>query len=129
MFDAAAPATGADRTTRALDAALTRPRPDAAVLTVAGEVDTLTAQRLEAGLARLLAQPGGVLGVDLTDVTFLASCGLALLVKAAVMASGSGRRLRLVVHGRPVLRPLQITGTDQLFDLHSTLELALAPAP
>lgn len=102
----------------ALDADLDLPRPGTAVLTVAGEVDTITASHLDVALGRLLDETADVLVADLTGITFLASSGLAVLIQAASRAEGTGRRLRLVAPGRQVRRPLEITGTDQLFDIY-----------
>jgi anti-sigma B factor antagonist len=111
----------------ALDTAVEQPQPGAAVLVAAGEVDTLTAPRLEAAVDELLGTRAEVLVADLSGVTFLASSGLAVLIRAAHLAAADGRRLRVVAEGRPVLRPLQITGTDELFDLHSDRAVALVP--
>ncbi len=88
-----------------------------ALLMVEGEIDTLTADELERGCEQLLAVPSDVLVIDLTDVTFLASSGLAVLIRAAHKAGE--RRLRLVAAARAVRRPLEVTGSDQLFDLYT----------
>lgn len=88
-----------------------------ALLCVEGEIDTLTADELERGMEQLLAAPSGVLVVDLSNVTFMASSGLAVLIRAAHQAGE--RRLRLVAAARAVRRPLEITGSDQLFDLYT----------
>jgi anti-sigma B factor antagonist len=127
VFDTAPPALG-DSGGTTIDTGLTRPGPGLALLTAAGEVDTLTAPRLEAAMDEFLdtGEPGLV--ADLTGITFLASSGLAVLIRAAHRAAADGRRLRLVTQGRPVLRPLQITATDELFDLHTDLDAALAAA-
>lgn len=116
MFDMI-PSTS-DDAQPALDADLDLPRPGAAVLTVAGDVDTITAPHFGVALGRLLDEPADVLVADLTGITFLASSGLAVLIQAASRAEGTGRRLRLVASGRQVRRPLEITGTDQLFDVY-----------
>lgn len=116
MFDMI-PSAG-DDAPPALDTDLDLPHPGTAVLTVAGEIDTITAPHLGVALGRLLDEPADVLVADLTGITFLASSGLAVLIQAAHRADGTGRRLRLVASGRQVRRPLEITGTDQLFDLH-----------
>lgn len=108
-----------------LDAVVERPRPDAAVLVAGGEVDTLTAPRLEAAVDELLGTDAAVLVVDLTGITFLASSGLAVLIRAAHLAAAHGRRLSLVATGRAVLRPLRITGTEELFDVHADRAAAL----
>ena len=104
---------------------ISHPRPDAALLAVNGELDTLTAPELDAALRELVAEPRRVLVVDLSGVTFLASSGLAVLIQAAHRAEDSDRALHLVVTARAVLRPLEITGSDQLFALHADLATAL----
>jgi anti-sigma B factor antagonist len=107
-----------------LDAALTRPYPDTAVLAVRGEIDTLTAPAFTAATEELLTASGEILVMDLTEVRFLASSGLAVLITAAHRAEDRGIRLRLVIASRAVRRPLEITGTAALFDLHSDPESA-----
>jgi anti-sigma B factor antagonist len=102
-----------------LDSTLTRPYPDTAVLAVRGEIDTLTAAAFTAATEELLTTSGEILVMDLTEVRFLASSGLAVLISAAHRAEDRGIRLRLVVTSRAVRRPLEITGTAALFDLHS----------
>jgi anti-sigma B factor antagonist len=102
-------------------------QPDArhALLVVEGEIDTLTAGSLERALTELLDDTSEVLVVDLSAVTFLASSGLAVLIRAAHQAGE--RRLRLVSTARAVLRPMEITGSDQLFDLYPDRATALSP--
>ena len=107
-----------------LDASLTRPFPDTAVLAVQGEIDTLTAPAFRAATDELLSASGDILVMDLTEVRFLASSGLAGLIKAAHRAEDRGIRLQLVITSRAVRRPLEITGTAALFDVHSDLESA-----
>ena len=121
-----------------LDPAMPRPTPAAgelgvtleqsgsgdALLMIAGEIDTLTADALERGCEQLLATRSGVLVIDLSNVTFLASSGLAVLIRAAHQAGE--RRLRLVTPTRTVRRPLEITGSDQLFDLYNDRGAAMA---
>jgi len=110
-----------------LDTVVSRPRPDTVLLEVDGEVDTLTAPRLQVGLdAALDAAGDAAVVVDLTSVTFLASSGLAVLIGGARRMSGNGRRLHLVAASRSVTRPLQVTGADALFDVHDDVADALA---
>jgi anti-sigma B factor antagonist len=102
-------------------------QPDArhALLVVEGEIDTLTAGSLERALTELLDDTAEVLVIDLAAVTFLASSGLAVLIRAAHQAGE--RRLRLVSAARAVRRPMEITGSDQLFDLYPDRAAALSP--
>nr|WP_239028918.1 STAS domain-containing protein [Pseudonocardia acidicola] len=108
---------------------LSRPRPDVVLLSVGGEVDTLTAPELAHGLTELLDTDAAATAVvDLGEVSFLASSGLAVLIRAAHRAEGQERRLHLVAGSRAVTRPLEVTGSDQLFDMHPALDDVLDPA-
>jgi anti-sigma B factor antagonist len=97
----------------------------ARVLHVVGEVDTLTAPVLRTRLDEHLAEVE-LLVLDLTDVTFLGSAGLAVLVAAKDEADRAGHRLRLVPGSRIVVRALEATGLLTLFDLADTAAEALA---
>ena len=115
-----------------LDTQVSRPRPGTVLLAVDGEIDTLTAARLQAGLNEALeaAQADGAdVVVDLSGVTFLASSGLAVLIGGARSLAELGGRLRLIAASRAVTRPLQVTGADALFDIHDDLAAALRAAP
>jgi anti-sigma B factor antagonist len=97
----------------------------ARVLHVVGEVDTLTAPVLRTRLDEHLAEVE-LLVLDLTDVTFLGSAGLAVLVGARDEADRVGHRLRLVPGSRIVVRALEATGLLTLFELADTAADALA---
>jgi anti-sigma B factor antagonist len=99
--------------------------PDVRVLHVVGELDTLTAPLLQ---ARLLEQQAQVnhLVLDLTEVAFLGSAGLAVLVGAKDDAENRGCRLLLVPGSRIVKRALEATGLLQLFTIADDVTEALA---
>jgi anti-sigma B factor antagonist len=111
-----------------IDVRIVRPAADRAVLSVRGEVDSLTTPQLEPALATLLDGSEQLLVIDLSEVTFLASSGLAALIRTAQRVEERGRRLRLVVANRAVRRPLEVTGSDQLFDLFGDLPSSLDTA-
>lgn len=103
----------------------------ALIVKVAGEIDVLTIDRFRAavstGFDRLPG--GGILVVDLTDVTFLGSPGLQALVDATRAASQRREPLRIVVDAtRPVIRPIKLTGLDDVLALFHTVEEALQAA-
>jgi anti-sigma B factor antagonist len=102
----------------------------ATVLTVAGEVDMLTAPRLQEAVDEALRDPAASdVVVDLTSVTFLGSHGLAALVTAARAAQQHREALRIVVdHQRPVIQPIRVTGLDGVLALYHRLDEALPPA-
>jgi anti-sigma B factor antagonist len=101
---------------------------DAVVVTVAGELDMLTTPRLRAAVSGALEEAKGApVVLDLTRVTFLGSPGLAALVEAVRQAERRGGPLRIVVdNARPVIRPIELTGLDDVLALYGTVDAALA---
>ncbi len=96
------------------------------VMRVGGELDLLTVPDLRTGMHAATATTSGPVVVDLTDVGFLSSTGLHLLISIHADLAAENRSLRLVTgEGRPVMRPLQITGLDQLMGLYPDLPTAL----
>lgn len=94
------------------------------VVAVTGEVDIATVTRLRERLFELAAS-GRTLVVDLDQVSFIDSAGLAALVGAARRADAHGASLQ-VVCTRPRTRQLfRLTGLDSRVPLASTLDGAL----
>lgn len=111
---------------------MVRDRAQALVVTVAGEIDRSTVERVrtavDAGLDQLHA--GAILIVDLTNVTFLESAGLQALVDVTETAQERSASLRIVVgHTRAVVRTIQLTGLTEVLPLFDTVEQALQPHP
>ncbi|OZM83449.1 STAS domain-containing protein [Pseudonocardia sp. MH-G8] len=96
----------------------------ARVMHVVGEIDTLTAPVLR---SRLDEQVSAVrlLVLDLSDVTFLGSAGLAVLVAAKDDADRRRHTLRLVPGSRIVTRALEATGLLGLFEIADGVPQAL----
>ncbi|MFL6124998.1 anti-sigma factor antagonist [Actinophytocola sp.] len=97
------------------------------VVTVAGEIDLDTVPVLHAAVTDAIRRTAGEeCIVDLTAVTFLGSAGLAALVDAANLAEARREPLRIVVDSnRPVIRPIVVTGLDDVLALYHTVEEAL----
>ena len=89
---------------------------DATVVHVVGEIDTLTAPVLRAQLDEHLTTVP-LLVLDLSDVTFLGSAGLAVLVETQKAARSRDVALRLIATTRAVTRPLEVTGLIDLFTI------------
>ena len=94
------------------------------IVAVAGEVDIATVTRLRERLFELAAS-GRPLVVDLDQVRFIDSAGLAALVGAARRAATHGASLQAVC-ARPQTRQLfRLTGLDSQVPLARTLDRAL----
>ncbi|WP_454196603.1 STAS domain-containing protein [Nocardia sp. Marseille-Q1738] len=91
------------------------------VVIVQGEVDMASAPQLQAALKE--AQRGGKsLVVDMSEVGFLGSAGLSVLL---VASEAQQARLR-VVASDAVRRPIELTALDELLSVFPSLDAALA---
>ncbi|MFL6145712.1 MAG: STAS domain-containing protein [Labedaea sp.] len=101
---------------------------DALIVTVHGEIDLITAPDLCSAVITALHDAGTKPCIlDLTEVGFLGSAGLSALVKTASTAEHREQPLGIVVDSnRPVIRPLQVTGLDEVLALFHTVDEALA---
>jgi anti-sigma B factor antagonist len=90
---------------------------DTVTVSVAGEIDLYTAGNLESEALRALERPVARLVLDLADVTFCDSQGLAVLVRIDRTARARGGHLTIVNATRIVARVMQITGLDIALDV------------
>jgi anti-sigma B factor antagonist len=94
------------------------------VLEVRGEVDVYSAPALADGLNTLLDSGTKAVIVDLTQVGFLDSTGLGVLVAARSAATDAGRALPIACAGERILKLFKITGLDAVFDIHPSVDAA-----
>jgi anti-anti-sigma factor len=95
------------------------------VLSVSDTVDLLSAPRFTKAIDDALAKaPAGVI-VDLTDVIFLGSIGMSILVEARKHASAVSAQFGVVAEGAATSRPIKLLGLDAVVPLYPTLDDAL----
>ena len=104
----------------------TRIEGERTVLAVSGEVDVYTAPALRDRIADLLDGGQQQLIIDLGGVEFLDSTGLGVLVAGLNRAREVGGSLSLVCPQERVLKLFRITGLDEVFTVHPTVDEALA---
>ena len=102
-----------------------RPTDSVAVIALSGEVDIYTAPRFKERMLELLDSGVANLVVDLSEVTFIDSTALGVLIGGVRRVNSAGGAMALVVVSRPVERVLSITGLDRVFTIHSTRDEAL----
>ena len=95
-----------------------------ALLGVSGEVDALSAPRLERVVSDALEGNPKTLIIDLTKVGFLASAGLSVLANTHRQIS-HGIDFRVVAEGSATGRPLHLTGLDHDFAVYPSRDEAL----
>jgi anti-sigma B factor antagonist len=98
------------------------------IISVAGELDDFTAPPLRNAINDSVSKlQDRVLVLDLTDLTFMGSSGISILAvtRDELLRDNGKAALRVVTGGtRTVLRPLQISGFDQLLALYDSREEA-----
>jgi anti-anti-sigma factor len=94
---------------------------------VHGEIDLSNAHEVSSAIGSAMGQEARWLVVDLSDLTYLDSSGVALLLRLAERLQTRRRRLHLVVpRGSPVRRVLVFTGLPRVIPVEARLEEALA---
>ena len=105
------------------------PVPAVSVVAVAGDLDAATVPFMDDRIREVLAGDPVWLVIDLEQVEFLGSSGLAALARYSSYLGSMEPPSRLLLTGatrRVVYRPLELTGLIPLFDSHPTLREALA---
>lgn len=95
------------------------------IITLHGDVDVARGLGLRDLLGEVLGGPPGPVVVDLTDVRFLDSSGVGLLVTSHRRAEQDGRGFAVAGAGDAVRRTFQLTRTDRILTLHDSLDDAL----
>jgi anti-anti-sigma factor len=100
-----------------------------AVVSVAGEVDLETASELGDHALDALREVSPHVVVDLSGVTFMDSTGLKVLLTIQRRAQLAGGSFAVAGATRSVRKVLTLTGLDQTFALHDTVDEAIGAAP
>ncbi|MEU4448038.1 STAS domain-containing protein [Actinosynnema sp. NPDC050801] len=95
------------------------------VAAVHGDLDVDTFRQVREALFTCLNGRASALVVDLGDVGFFGSMGIAVLVEARQRADVVGAGFSVVAGRRTVARPIRLTDTGDLLRLRRTREEAL----
>lgn len=100
----------------------------AVVVEVHGDLDAMSAPELRDRLLALIGAGEQHVVVDLQPVEFLDSSGLNALVTGNNEARAANATLALVCTKPGTLKVFAITQLDKVFDIHSSVEAAVAAA-
>jgi anti-sigma B factor antagonist len=95
---------------------------DRQVLMVSGEVDLATSPDLDVAIIAALESGTESLVIDLTNVTFMDSSGLGVIVRGLKRCREADKDLDLVISNERVLKVFGITGLDQVIPIHAAIE-------
>ncbi|QQQ74276.1 STAS domain-containing protein [Saccharothrix sp. 6-C] len=96
------------------------------IAAVHGDLDVDSFRDVREALFTCLNGRASALVVDLGDVGFFGSMGIAVLVEARQRADVVGAGFAVVAGRRTVARPIRMTDTEDLLRLHRTQDEALA---
>ena len=100
---------------------------------VKGDVDSSTVDELIAHLTVALklaaTHPARLVVVDLQAVDFFGSAALNAVLECHEQGKATGTSVRLVADHDNVLRPIQVTELDRIFDIYPTLSESLQRQP
>ena len=91
--------------------------PTGLVIRVAGEVDLYSSPELRKAILKAVPAAGGALEVDLAEVTYIDSSGVATLVEGLRSARENGADFALVAPSKAVLQVLELARLDSIFEV------------
>jgi len=94
------------------------------LLRVRGEVDLSWSQKLRKAVLEALAT-GRHVAIDLSQVSYIDSSGIAALVEGFQNSRGKSQRFSLVAVSKPVHAVLELARLDRVFPIFATLEDAV----
>lgn len=86
-------------------------------ITLSGEFDLASAERVEAELQRIEQKAPEALLLNLEGLEFIDSSGLRVVLAAADRAQGAGRRFAITRGPEAVQRVLRITGVEDRLEV------------
>jgi anti-sigma B factor antagonist len=89
------------------------------VIEVAGTVDLYSAPDLRSSLLDAVPKASDGVVVDLREVSYMDSSGVAVLVEGLRSARSNDTRLVLREPSRPVMKVLELAKLDELFDIEA----------
>lgn len=104
-------------------ASLTR---ELALVSVSGELDLYTAERIRSGIEEADAVGADTVVIDLSEISFIDSTALGVLVQETRRLEGRGHSLVLVTNDPRTRRVLEVTGLDRVLLTYATLQDALS---
>ena len=105
------------------------PTPTWIVESVAGDVDLASAPELRARLKDLIDPGPTFVVLDLSELVFIDSTGLGVLVGVHRRVKEAGGEVRLASAGPRIMRVLSVTGLDRVFVTFPTVAEAIQASP
>jgi anti-anti-sigma factor len=96
------------------------------VLKPSRRIDSSSAKAFEDGANALLDKGPSKVVIDASDLDYISSAGLRVILTTAKKAKAAGGGLTIACARGNVKEVLNVSGFDSIFGLHDTVEAALA---
>jgi len=113
--------TGAVHGGQEMKAYTSKANEDTTIVSLSGSFDAVGSDSIELEL-REIARSGTNVAIDLSDVTFITSQGVRMLVLTAKLANAENKRLVLIGPKPPIYKVLAVMGVNKLLDIYETAE-------
>jgi len=90
---------------------------DRLTVSLTGEIDVSTSRQLSSAVLGAMPEDNRPIVLDLRDVTFMDSSGIHTLLRLRTAAARRRNRLVVVRGPRPIQRVLELTSTEELFEM------------
>lgn len=101
---------------------------DVGVVTLNGEIDIYSSPQFKEVLLKGIEEGATKVIIDLTDVTFIDSTALGVLVSGAKRVGPRNGSLHIICVDENIIRILEITGLDRIFGIYPSRAKALNAA-
>lgn len=95
------------------------------VVTISGRVDSITAAKLDAELAKIVNENKNIV-LDLKDVVYMSSAGVRAIVRALQSAQKSAGGVKLAGIRESVMQVFQIVGMMEMMQSYPNVDEAVA---
>lgn len=95
-------------------------------ITLAGRLDIATVAQITDSFTRMCESPRKGIIIDLTEVTYIASMGIRLLLIGCKAVNSRGGRIVMVVPRQEIKNVLVISGLHKIMEVFDDLDSAVA---
>jgi len=92
-----------------------------ALVRAKGDVDLYSSPQLRETLLKAIGTGNGAIGIDLSEVSYMDSSGVATLVEGLKGAGAKSREFALIAPSNSVMKVLQLSRLDTVFAIREQL--------